>query len=189
MKIKLVKGAKTAAELARARRLYVSAFPSEERAPFPLLAVMNIRGNVDFWDIYTEDSQWAGIMYVVTHGDLAYVFYFAIDERRRGGHIGSAAVRAVMKYYDGMRLFLAIEPVEEGVPNYDERVRRRKFYLRCGLRCLDSYVREGSMVYELIGSGGRVSDEDYCGLMRDYLGFPLKYFVPLKVIDNGADKK
>lgn len=187
MKLKMVKGAKTAAQLARARKLYISAFPAEERAPFALLAAMNLRGNVDFWDIYTADSQWAGIMYVVTHKDLAYVFYFAIDESRRGGHIGTAAMRAAIKYYSGKRLFLAIEPVEEDAPNYSQRVSRLNFYLRCGLARLGCRAREGSMVYELIGTGGSVGDEDYCELMRKYFGFPLKYLVALEVLDGSGE--
>lgn len=67
-------------------------------------------------------------------------------------------------------LFLAIERLDPAADNYDERVKRRDFYLRGGLLPMGMNVQEGSVVYELLGCGGKVAAEEYSALIADYLG-------------------
>lgn len=166
MKMKKIRGI---AENARAAALYFEAFPPEERAPWFFLANKARSANVDNWGIYA-DGRFAGLMYVVNHADLSYVFYFAVKKDFRGMGLGTRALKLARKHYAGRRFFLAIERLDPAADNYDERVKRRDFYLRGGLLPMGMNVQEGSVVYELFGCGGKVAAEEYSALIADYLG-------------------
>lgn len=68
------------------RALYLSAFPKEERAPWWLLKRRAKQGRAEALAAM-DDGRFAGMAYVVTLGDMAYLFYLAVEEGQRGrGH-------------------------------------------------------------------------------------------------------
>ena len=83
------------------------------------------------------------------------------DPGRAGKGCGTRAMAALRGQYTGYRLFLAAEALDPAADNYAARVRRKKFYLRCGLQDLHARVREGDVIYELLGAGGAVSGAEY----------------------------
>ena len=152
-----------------ARRLYREAFPPNERAPFFMLARKAEKGLADWWGVYEKDV-WVGFFYVVCVAKLAYVFYFAVDAQMRGRGYGSRALAALREQYEGSRIFLAAEAIDPNADNYAERVRRKRFYLRGGMEELHTHVREGNVIYELLGTGGSVSEREYSRLIRKWAG-------------------
>jgi GNAT superfamily N-acetyltransferase len=163
-------------EYKRIKNLYNSAFPDDERAPFWVLYLKRNRSGVDFWAIYA-DGKWAGMAYAVSSKDVTYLFYFAISKHKRGLGIGSAALKALIKKYEGQRFFLALEQLDETSDNYDERLKRRHFYERNGLESLGCKLRESTVVYDVMGTGGNIEPEDYKDLMENYMGmFSTKIF-------------
>lgn len=164
-----------------ARRLYRDAFPPDERAPFFMLARKAEKGLADWWGIY-EGDEWTGFFYVVADARLAYVFYFAIDGQKRGRGCGTRALAALRAQYEGSRIFLAAEAIDPEAENYAERVRRKRFYLRGGMEELHTCVQEGSVVYELLGMGGRVSGREYSRLIRKWAGPLLSRMVVMKML-------
>lgn len=178
MKMKKIRGI---AENARAAALYFEAFPPEERAPWLLLAKKARNANVDNWGIYA-DGRFAGLMYIVNHADLSYVFYFAVKKDFRGTGLGARALKLARKHYAGRRFFLEIESLDPAADNYDERVKLRDFYLRGGLLPMGMNVQEGSVVYELLGCGGKVAAEEYSALIAEYLGKTLFRGVTMRIL-------
>lgn len=167
-------------EYKRIRTLFLSAFPLEERPPFFFLKA-RAKHNVDWWNILS-DGEWVGFFYVINSSDLAYVFYFAIDPSMRGKGCGTAAMSQLLRLYEGKRLFLAIEPVEPKAKNYQERVNRRNFYLKCGLVPLGKSIQEGTVVYELLGIGGGVEPKEYKFMMDQWLGWPVKHLITVRMM-------
>lgn len=165
------------------KELYSRAFPDDERAPYLMLLLKARRKDVDFWSVSCEE-QWAGFIYVVNNADLSYVFYLAVQEPMRGRGIGSAILKAAQQLYNGRRLFLAIEQIEEGTPNYEERIRRKRFYLRCGFKELRRQLREGNVVYDILGTGGDVQAKEYKKLMTDYAGKVLSRVFTMEFVDT-----
>lgn len=157
------------ADFPRLKQLYLSAFPLEERAPFWLLRWKSRKPFVDFWAIYAEDRL-AGLFYVANDADLSYVFYFAVAEELRGRGIGSAAIRAAVRQYEGRRLFLAVEELDSAAPNLEERIRRKAFYERNGFVRQPGHLQENTVMYEVLGVGGRVKSKEYSHLMARYMG-------------------
>ena len=147
------------------KRLYKSAFPKEERAPFWLL----MRKGADFWALY-DGEKWVGIAHVVKNEELAYVFYLAICEKDRGKGYGRQAVEALKAHYQGGRLFLALERLDPNAENYEQRVKRHAFYQHCGLSDLPYQLKEASVVYDIMGVGGKVEPEEYRALMEGFMG-------------------
>ena len=66
-----------------------------------------------------------------------------LDPAARGKGCGTRAMAALRGQYAGRRLFLAAEALDPAADNYAARVRRKQFYLRCGLQDLHARVREG----------------------------------------------
>lgn len=163
---------------ARFLALYHSAFPREERTPDWLILRGIRQDRAEAWDL-TQDGTWLGLAYVVTHGDLAYLFYLAIDAPQRGKGYGTQAMAAIRERYKG-RLFLALEELDEAVENYPERLRRHAFYEACGLHDLPYRLQEGRMIYALMGTGP-VSPAEYKALIGGFLGW-VRHFVLMRLI-------
>lgn len=159
-------------EYKKIKQLYLTAFPADERAPFPLLMMKSYRKNADFYGIYI-DGLWVGMVYVVSRGDVSYIFYLAIAKEHRGKGFGSTLIKALLRRYEGQRLFLALEQLDESAPNYEERLRRRHFYEKNGLHDLHCHIREGNVVFDTMGTAP-IAPEEYNALMREYLGFFLR---------------
>ena len=149
-------------------RLYKTAFPADERAPMWLLAMKSEKDYVDFWGIYSE-GKWAGLAYVISEGNASYLFYLALSENLRGKGLGSKALQALKKHYGTQRLFLALEQLDESAENYEERIRRRNFYLKNGMKPLPLTIREATVTYDVMGTG-EIAPEEYESMMKKYLG-------------------
>ncbi len=168
-------------------RLYNTAFPADERAPMWLLAAKAYKKDVDFWSLY-RDGSWFGLAYVLNEDDLSYLFYFAVSEKERGKGLGSAALRSLKRKYEGRRLFLALEQLDENSENYSERLKRRNFYLKNGLEPINCTIRECKVVYDVMGVGGDVLPLEYEKMMRKYLGFPLRGMISMNVKEKNVPR-
>ena len=175
------------AEMKWVKALFLSAFPPEERPSFFIMR-LRARHYTDWWLIQSGGKN-AGFFYVIRDERLAYLFFFAVDEAFRGRGIGSEALRKLIKLYEGKTFFLAIEPLDETADNYDMRVRRLNFYQRNGLRRLNQWIREGPVVYDVLGVGEKVQREDYHRLIRSWFSaFPL-FAVPFSIGDGDAPEQ
>ena len=149
-------------------RLYRTAFPADERAPMWYMAMKAENENVDFWGIYA-DNEWTGLAYIINEGTASYLFYLALSEELRVRGLGSKAMKVLKSFYSNQRLFLALEQLDETAENSEERIRRRNFYLKNGLKPLPLTIREATVTYDVMGTG-EVRPEDYEKMMRKYLG-------------------
>lgn len=149
-------------------RLYRTAFPANERAPMWFMTMKSENENVDFWGLYANEK-WVGLAYVINEGSASYLFYLALSESMRGKGIGSRALQSLLIHYEGQRLFLALEQLDESADNFDERQKRRKFYMKNGLKPLSLTIREATVTYDVMGTGN-VKPEEYESMMKKYLG-------------------
>ncbi len=178
MKISLKRVNIFSEDVERIKKLYCTAFPDDERAPMFMLLRRSGRKGVDFWSLYA-DGEWFGFAYAITEDDLTYLFYLAVSEEKRGRGLGSKALSVLkMKYY-GNRFFLALEQLDETAENYPERLKRRQFYINNGLAPLDRTIKEGNVIYDVMGTGGNVGPHEYIRMMKNYLGFPFSRIVSM----------
>lgn len=151
------------------KKLYNSAFPKDERAPFRMLAKRAIHGSAQML-VAKYDGDIIGFVYMVSDDVAAYFFYFAVREDIRGNGVGTEILSRVKDMYSDKILFLAREQLDESADNYDMRVRRRDFYMRNGFSDLPRTIREATVVYDVMSIGGDITRDRYLSLMRNWGG-------------------
>ncbi len=161
--------------VARIKQLYVSAFPREERAPFFMLKRRSRSSMADLYALYDEEA-FVGMVHTVYYQDVVFLFYLAIAEEQRGKGYGTQVLAEVKRRFAGRRVILNIEEMAEDKAGYEQRLRRKRFYLSNGLVESHYKTREKGVVYEMLHFSRAASYEEYHALLRRYLGpvlFPL----------------
>lgn len=151
------------------KKLYMKAFPLNERKPFYLIKQKAAGSESDVW-MLDQGGEFMGLAITMNADDLVLLDYFAIHENKRGGGYGSKALKKLREYYDGKRFFLEIESVYEEAEDIEIRKRRKNFYLRNGLIEIGIIAKLFGVNMELLGFGCRVSFEEYRGLYRRIYG-------------------
>lgn len=172
---------KNKVDINRIKRLYTEAFPKDEQAPFRLLVNRAKKGKAEMLDLI-HHNVWCGMAYTVTYADMVYLFYFAVDAVQRGKGLGSQAIKAILDRYKGKRVFLALEDWNEPSDNTEQRIKRHHFYQNCGLSDLPYKLKEAKMKYAIMGVNGKIEPDEYKALIDNYLGFPLKYLIEMRII-------
>ena len=119
--------------------IYEGAFPLSERKPFEFMISPAMRDRYELLTLSTPSAEVAGIVilaYATVEGkDFALLDYFAVSPSLRGGGIGHAILPLVREHCHkrGAHLFLEIEAPDDSADNAVQRVRRKAFYLSCGL--------------------------------------------------------
>lgn len=150
----------------RLYRLYLSAFPREERKPFGLILRMYKKGTTDVWCLKRE-GKFAGLGITINGPDLILLDYFAIKKKMRQQGVGSAALPVIVDYYGDKGFFLEIESTLEDAPNKNQRLRRKAFYLSCGLRELHTTAKLFGVNMELLGVRCQLNYDQYKAFYRD----------------------
>ena len=151
------------------RALYLSAFPEEERAPWWLLKRRAKQGRAEALAAM-DDGKFAGMAYVVTLGDMAYLFYLAVEEGQRGRGTGGKIIAALRERFPDKRIYLASEQRDESAGNYPQRESRHRFYLANGFRDWDITIKEGPVTYDVMGMGTPVTPPEYRALISGWAG-------------------
>lgn len=167
----------------RVEKLYYEAFPKYERAPIWILKLLAKKNKARFYSII-DNGKFVGLSYNVFYKDIVFVFYFAIDGALRGQGYGSRVLEAIKEKYSNNRIILNIEEIDKNSKNYEQRVKRKKFYQKNGFKDLGYTVKEGEIVYEMLcynKDDKIVSSEEYKELMNYYLGKMLYKYVYEKI--------
>lgn len=156
-------------DAAAARRMFLEAFPREERPPFFLLERAAGKPAVDFDGIY-DGGLLVGLAYTVRNDEAAYLFFFAIRKESRGHGYGGQALELLKERYRGRTLFLALECMDANAENYAQRLNRHRFYEKHGLRDMPCRIREAFMTYDVMGVGAAPDPGVYKNLMDGSVG-------------------
>lgn len=177
-------------ELKRARKetygqihnLYMEAFPPAEQAPFWVLIRRAEQKRTDLWNLYEGDA-WFGMAYVLHLGDLAYIYYLAIDGAQRSKGYGTRALDALKRQYKGCHIFLSLETADDTADNFRQREERHAFYARAGFEDMPNKVREGRMVFSMMGTGSSVRAKEYRQLVDHAFGSAYRRKMELGFVD------
>ena len=151
------------------KELYDAAFPKEERMPFWLVRKNGRKSIADLMGVY-DDDEFVGMIHLVYYEDIVYLFFLAVSPEARGQGYGSRILQALHRRFPSRRIILNIEQVEEGCDNYEERKKRKEFYLKNGLKEAGYLTKEFDVVYEMLYLGGNVSFDEYWAMMTRYFG-------------------
>lgn len=158
--------------------LYIKSFPKIERMPFFLIKFLN-KENVDFFGIY-DQKKFVGISYNFKYKDIVCIFYLAVSKEVRKQGYGSKILSNIKEMYNGNRIILNIEEILENSENYEERVKRKNFYIKNGFYDLNYTVSEVGIEYEMLcynEDNKIVSKEEYNNLLSNFFGKILYKFM------------
>lgn len=140
-------------------KLYLAAFPANERRPLDDL-LNDPSGHGETIAFYDGDA-FVGFVCLLTAGDIVHVIYFAIAENLRGRGFGGEVLALVRGQRPGMRVIADLEAQSPDAPNAGERARRRAFYMRNGFAPTGvAYAWRGEE-YEILCAGGRLTDAEF----------------------------
>lgn len=155
--------------LDRTLRLYDSAFPEDEKKPIQLILDKRRTGQTEILAIVSDSGDFLGEAITLSDGDIALLDYFAISSELRGGGIGSKALALLLERFESSRLILEIEStLLENTENSAQRLARKSFYLRAGLKPEDYTVELFGVEMELLSSKHIAFDEYKSLLCRAY---------------------
>lgn len=144
------------------RSLYLSAFPPNERQPYPLLWLFSQQPAIRL-TAYYDAGHFAGFSYVVETEAVTFVFLLAVAADQRSQGYGSQILAEIATTSPGKVQLLCIEPMDPAADNYDQRLKRLAFYERNGYRRQYRYFYEQAETYEILATAGEI---DYDQLAR-----------------------
>ncbi len=150
-------------------KLYRKAFPVSERKPFAVIRKMYQKGVSDVW-YFTRQGKFAGLIITINGEKQILLDYLAVSQVQRGTGIGTEILAKMRSHYAGKGVFLEIESVYEACSNQPERIRRKHFYEKCGMKSMDVFVWLFGVKMELMGFDCNLSYDEYHAFYRDNYG-------------------
>ena len=160
---------------------YLEAFPKRERKPFFVLRRSVRRGAVQLLTA-VEGETLLGFAAVIPHRDMVMVDYLAVSGQVRSRGTGSRLMEAVCSRFPGQRVVLLIERLDDGAENREQRIARRRFYLKNSFQPTGIFIAGAGGDMEIMSHGSPVSPEDYLELQAHALGPVLFRLSGIKVV-------
>ena len=155
-------------EIREIERLYNASFPDDERIPFERLLATCSADRV--MHVYYDGDALVGMTFLFFNDDLIYLSYIAVEETLRDRGYGSQILDLIRENYPEYRIVLDIEEVKPESDNYQERKRRKDFYLRNRYSETGIYYYIYGVDYELLACNGTASRKEWHELIRKHWG-------------------
>lgn len=131
--------------------------------------------NVEFNIVFDNDCL-IGFYYIVNYDDVSYLMYFAVDINKRNKGYGSVILSDLRKRHNN--ILLCTEFANKDIN--DEKLSRRKFYLRNGFFSSNKYIVDNNVKYEILTTNKDyyITDET---LRKRYINMTKSKFIKLLI--------
>lgn len=136
-------------------RINTEAFPPSERMSMEALFDFARDTDTEILGLYDEKTP-VGFTVLLKNAVCGYVYFLAIDAQMRSKGYGSAALGALREAYPRLQIILDFEEIDEATENLEQRIRRRKFYLRNGFHETGRYTFMTDDRFEVVCTGGEL---------------------------------
>ena len=160
------------------KSIYMEAFPKRERKPFFVLKHSVKRGKARVFTASDENGL-LGFAVAIPYQNMVMVDYLAVSGKIRSKGTGSFIMQEICQYFSDKKVVLLIEQLDEGAENREQRIARRRFYLKNGFTSAEG--AGGDM--EILNFGGKVSQEDYMCLQKYALGRLLFSLSGMRIVE------
>ena len=145
-------------------KLYLEAFPSNERVPIDVLFKSN--SNIIKTYVFTYKNNFVGFCSTLSYKNIIYLLYFAMSSKYRNRGFGSCALELIKK--NNNKVILAdIECEHPDSLNKLQRIKRKKFYLRSGFVSTGITYTQKNTEFEILSFGGSVTNEELTDLWEN----------------------
>ena len=151
------------------KKIYLEAFPKRERKPYFMLrhAVRRKKATVM---AAVENGQLLGFTALIPYHDMVMIDYLAVSSKIRSKGTGSSLLQNVLKQFPDKKIVLLIERPDDTADNKEQRIARRRFYLKNGFVSSNLFITGASGDMEVLVCGRAVSREKYMDMQRYALG-------------------
>lgn len=149
------------------KSIYMEAFPKRERKPLFVLKHSVKRGKARVFTASDENGL-LGFTVAIPYQNMVMVDYLAVSGKIRSKGTGSFIMQEICQYFSDKKVVLLIEQLDEGAENQEQRIARRRFYLKnrihlCGYFCGGSRRGYGDPEFWREGiSGGLYAPSEVC---------------------------
>lgn len=144
------------------KEIYLEAFPENERPREfdDLIAISEKSGFVTMYELL-EDNRLLAFYLVAELEKFDYGLMLAVEKSFRMQGIGTELLSAIIEKMHGKPLIFVIEKPTERAENYEQRVRRQKFYERNGMYISDISIPYMDDEYLLVSSQKEIPLKKY----------------------------
>lgn len=151
------------------REIYKEAFPKSEQKPFFLLKQDAKKGKVTIL-VAEEEGKVVGFIVTIPYKNMIMVDYLAVSSKIRSRGTGSLLLQEVCRKFSTNKILLLIEKLDDSAENIQQRISRRKFYLKNGFESANYYASIGKGIMEILDYNGTVTQEEYLDIQHYALG-------------------
>lgn len=167
MELKAMPVTLTSCDKGRVKEIYMQAFAKEDRMPYWLMLIMAKMKNTDFLSFYDGDTL-CGFVYMATSENLTFVMFFAVEETLRSKGYGGNILEKVLERYPKNKIVITIERCDENANNFQQRLKRKEFYLRNGYFETGYLVELGDQKQEIIIKNGAFDPKEFIRFFKKY---------------------
>lgn len=149
------------------KAIYHAAFPKEERMPFWTMRLLAKMPTTQLLAFY-EGGTLCGFAYVGLGEKVAFLMFLAVDQASRSQGHGSAILQALRERYPYHKHLVSIELCGEGVPNREQRLRRKAFYLRNSYQETGWQITLSKLPQEVLVANGDFSPQELRDFFQTY---------------------
>lgn len=146
--------------------IYKKSFPKNEKLPIFLLNIMSKRECVDFLAFYDNDTV-CGFTYLVNDKNMTFVLYLAVDDSIRSNGYGSKIIKWIINNKKD-NIVLNIEEVDRQYNNYEQRLRRQKFYFKNGFIDTGYNIKVRDDIHDVLYKGNNFIKKEYENLIKSF---------------------
>ncbi len=150
--------------------------PKEYLAPSSLIEMANVD---DFnFNALIDNNKFIGFMVTKIHKNLCYLFFLAIANEYRSKGYGSQAIQLLKKEYPDKIQVVDFEMLDKSSNNYEQRKKRREFYLKNGYKETGLFLSYLGIDYEVFSMSDKFNEKIFKDMMSkmNIEGFNPKYF-------------
>ncbi len=142
------------------KEIYTASFLKEDRMPFWLMLALAKTKSTDFLAFYDGDTL-CGFVYLAAVKDLAFVMFFAVDETLRSKGYGEKILEQVQSIHPDRKIIISIERCDEPAEDREQRLRRKRFYLRNGYAETGYFLEMGNKAQEIFIKNGTFQPKEF----------------------------
>ena len=122
---------KNAPDRSLIRKLYLEAFPKEERIPWPIMQALTVFPDTQVTAYYDGDL-FCGFTFSAYYENTLFILFLAVAEHLRGKGYGSKILEHLKQKDPKVTILLNVELLDPQADNYPQRLQRMAFYQKNG---------------------------------------------------------
>ncbi len=169
------------------KEIYMEAFPKSERKPFFIIKHSVKIGKAQIITAIENDIL-QGFAIIIPYKNMIMLDYLAVSHKTRSNGTGSKIMSKLCKQFSDKKIVLLIERIDGNAENNQQRIARRKFYIKNGFRSSHIFINGVSGNMEILNNGKNVSYQEYMELQQYALGKLLFKLSKITLVESPSPK-